>query len=114
MYWTEREASMMIEMLVRRALALAVVGACAFAPPSEASAQQKAGQDGTVHLGEAGTYAACPDGVGYCFTPISPTNPLSISGTFSASLGGFTPSASGARMTPLAVTTSDSSGPLPT
>lgn len=39
--------------------------------------------------------------------------PLPIAGSFSASLGGFTPSASGARMTPLTVTTSDSSGGLP-
>lgn len=46
-----------------------------------------------------------------CFTS---GNPGSVSGTFSASLGGFTPSASGARMTPLSVTTSDSSGSLPT
>lgn len=41
-------------------------------------------------------------------------SPLTISGSFSASVGGFTPSSSGARMTPLTVTTSDSSGPLPT
>src|SRR6185312_16007753 len=46
-----------------------------------------------------------------CFTS---GNPGSVSGTFSASLGGFTPSASGARMTPLSVTTADSSGSLPT
>ncbi len=53
--------------------------------------------------------------------PVSPgggplftsSNPGQIAGSFSASLGGFTPSASGARMTPLAVTTSDSSGTLP-
>jgi hypothetical protein len=37
-----------------------------------------------------------------------------VQGTFSASLGGFTPSVSGARMTPLSVSTSDSSGTLPT
>lgn len=40
--------------------------------------------------------------------------PIPVSGTFSATLGGFTPSASGAKMTQLAVTTSDSSGTLPT
>jgi hypothetical protein len=40
-------------------------------------------------------------------------NPLPVSGTFSASLGGFTPSASGARGTPVTVTTADSSGTLP-
>lgn len=39
---------------------------------------------------------------------------IPVSGTFSATLGGFTPSASGAKMTQLAVTTSDSSGTLPT
>ena len=54
--------------------------------------------------------------------PVSPgggplftsSNPGQIAGSISASLGGYTPSASGARMTPLAVTTSDSSGTLPT
>ncbi len=44
----------------------------------------------------------------------SASNPGHIAGSFSASLGGFTPSASGARMTPFTVTTSDSSGTLPT
>jgi hypothetical protein len=46
--------------------------------------------------------------------PCSATNPLQISGSISASLGGFTPSTSGARGTPFTVTTSDSSGTLPT
>lgn len=46
--------------------------------------------------------------------PCNATTPLQIAGSISASLGGFTPSASGARGTPLAVTTSDSSGNLPT
>jgi hypothetical protein len=40
-------------------------------------------------------------------------NPLPVTGTISATLGGFTPSASGARGTPLTVTTGDSSGTLP-
>lgn len=40
--------------------------------------------------------------------------PIPISGTVTATLGGFTPSASGAKMTQLAVTTSDSTGTLPT
>jgi hypothetical protein len=40
--------------------------------------------------------------------------PWPVTGTFTASLGGFTPSATGARMTPLTVTTSDSSTTLPT
>lgn len=47
-------------------------------------------------------------------TPVSNSNPLPVSASVSASISGFTPSASGARMTPLAVTTADSSGPLPT
>jgi hypothetical protein len=46
--------------------------------------------------------------------PCSSGTPLPISGTITASLGGFTPSTSGARMTQLAVTTADSSGNLPT
>ena len=46
--------------------------------------------------------------------PVGSGNPLYIQGTLTASLGGFTPSASGARMTQLSVTTSDSSGTLPT
>jgi len=41
-------------------------------------------------------------------------NPGHVSGSFSASLGGFTPSSSGARMAQLTVTTSDSSQTLPT
>jgi hypothetical protein len=48
------------------------------------------------------------------FAPCNTGNPLPISGAITASLGGFTPSASGARGTPVAVTTSDSSGTLPT
>lgn len=46
--------------------------------------------------------------------PCTASNPLQISGSISASLGGFTPSASGARGTPFSVTTSDSNGTLPT
>jgi hypothetical protein len=45
---------------------------------------------------------------------VGPSNPLPISGSFSATLSPFTPSASGARGTPVTVTTVDSSGPLPT
>jgi len=37
-----------------------------------------------------------------------------VTGTFTATLGGFTPSTSGARGTPISVTTADSSGALPT
>ena len=39
--------------------------------------------------------------------------PVPVTGTFTASLGGFTPSSSGARGTPLSVTTSGTSGSLP-
>jgi hypothetical protein len=35
---------------------------------------------------------------GGCLGPVSASNPLPVSGNFTASLGGFTPSASGARM----------------
>lgn len=45
--------------------------------------------------------------------PISSSNPMPVTGSFSASLGGFTPSSSGARGTPISVTTADSSGTLP-
>lgn len=44
----------------------------------------------------------------------SSTNPVPVSGSFSATVSGFTPSASSFRMTPLTVTTSDSSATLPT
>lgn len=54
-----------------------------------------------------------PNSPTHCAAPDSSGN-LPITGTISASLGGFTPSASGARMTPLSVTTADSSGNLPT
>ncbi len=48
------------------------------------------------------------------FQPCSSTWPLAVSASVSASVTGFTPSAAGARGTPLSVTTSDSSGNLPT
>lgn len=51
---------------------------------------------------------------GSVWAPCSASNPMFISGSFSATLSPFTPSASGARGTPVAVTTSDSSGTLPT
>ena len=44
----------------------------------------------------------------------SATNPIPVTGSFSATVSGFTPSASSFRMTPLTVTTSDSSATLPT
>lgn len=45
---------------------------------------------------------------------VSAANPLPVTGTFSATLGGFQPSAAGARGTPLSVTVADSTGTLPT
>lgn len=46
--------------------------------------------------------------------PCVSSNPLAVNASVSASVSGFTPSTSGARATPLTVTTSDSSGTLPT
>src|SRR6185437_1417070 len=58
--------------------------------------------------------AVCdPNNPQHCAAPDGSGN-VPITGTITASLGGFTPSASGARMTPLSVTTADSSGSLPT
>ena len=54
-----------------------------------------------------------PNAPSHCIAPDASGN-VPITGTITASLGGFTPSASGARMTPITVTTSDSSGTLPT
>ena len=54
--------------------------------------------------------------VGPCQGPIGAANPLpvTLSAPVSATIAGFTPSASGARMTPISVNTSSISGPLPT
>src|SRR6185312_3489637 len=58
--------------------------------------------------------AVCdPNNPQHCAAPDGSGN-VPITGTITASLGGFTPSASGARMRPLSVTTADSSGSLPT
>jgi hypothetical protein len=54
-----------------------------------------------------------PNNPTHCVAPDASGN-MPVTGTFSASLGGFTPSASGARGTPVTVLTSDSSGTLPT
>lgn len=83
--------------------------ALALALASSAASATTAGQ--TVPGYE--TTSGCPSqSTTPCFVPYGSTVP--VSGTFTASLGGFTPSTSGARMTPLTVTTSDSSGTLPT
>jgi hypothetical protein len=75
-------------------------------------------------LGSIGTALAGQESDTFCFVsgavspnnwvPCSASTPLQIAGSISASLGGFTPSTSGARGTPFTVTTSDSSGTLPT
>lgn len=54
-----------------------------------------------------------PNNPTHCAAPDASGN-LPVTGTITASLGGFTPSASGARMTTLTVTVADSSGTLPT
>lgn len=48
------------------------------------------------------------------WTPCQNSNPLAVSASVSASITPFLPSTSGSRGTPLSVTTSDSSGNLPT
>lgn len=56
-------------------------------------------------------YFYAPSGVK---TPVGSDNPFPVTGNISASLSPFTPGLSGARGTPLTVTTADSSGNLPT
>lgn len=69
-------------------------------------------------LANAPSYAQAPATVKLCFgqpcAAVTPSNPLPVNASVSATVGGFTPSAAGARGTPLTVTTSDSSGTLPT
>lgn len=79
--------------------ALALVGAVALSSPGYAQAPA------TVKL--------CVQNGTTC-TPVNPSNPLPVDATVSASVGGFQPSASGARGTPLTVTIADSTGTLPT
>lgn len=43
-----------------------------------AASQQKMGLDGIVHPSWLGTYAACADNIGFCFTPIGGGNPLPV------------------------------------
>lgn len=61
-----------------------------------------------------GEVLMCVNGSGQAVPCGTSGTPLQVAGTLTASLGGFTPSASGARGTPITVTTSDSSGSLPT
>jgi hypothetical protein len=56
----------------------------------------------------------CFTGVAPWWAPCTAANPLAVSASVTASVSGFQPSASGARGTPVSVTTSDSSGTLPT
>lgn len=48
-----------------------------------------------------------------CTAPVSSTNPLPVSGTFSASFSGFQPSATGSVGTPITATTGGAAGSLP-
>jgi hypothetical protein len=71
-------------------------------------------QPANAQIGPGNANLQCPTSTPGVWTPCGGSaNPIFVQGTFSASLGGFTPSASGARMTALSVTTSDSSGTLP-
>jgi hypothetical protein len=71
-------------------------------------------QPANAQIGPGNANLQCPTSTPGVWTPCGGSaNPIFVQGTFSASLGGFTPSASGARMTALSVTTSDSSGNLP-
>lgn len=54
----------------------------------------------------------CPNGGGTCSGPVSSTNPMPVTGSFSATLSGFAPG--GAYATPLSVTTSSARVALPT
>lgn len=51
---------------------------------------------------------------GNCTAPVSSSNPLPVSGTFSASFSGFQPSATGSVATPIIATTGGATGALPT
>ena len=85
-------------MRTRRLLLAALFVAATSILPGVASAQW------------AGNYIGIADSSG----PITGSNPLPVSGTFSASLSGFQPSASGAYGTPISVTSSGVTGTLPT
>ena len=94
----------MIKKLALAAITLACLSAHAWA-------QTYRDSGGTVVPGVVPLSGCTSSGV--CTGPVTSGNPLPVTGTFTASLGGFTPSTTGARMTPLAVTTSDSSTTLP-
>jgi hypothetical protein len=51
---------------------------------------------------------------GNCTAPVSSTNPLPVSGAFSATFSGFQPSATGSVGTPITATTAGAAGSLPT
>jgi hypothetical protein len=92
-------------------LALALVASLiAFACPAVAQSEFKTPAAGKTVVG---FQVMCQNGSNQAVPCGSASNPLQIAGTFSAALGGFTPSLSGARGTPISVTVADSSGPLP-
>jgi len=96
-----------------RRLILAALAACAFACSAQAQDHSfptpgNATVGGNVQMCLNSSGNAVPVSSGTC------ANPAQVAGTFTASLGGFTPSTSGARGTPLSVTTADTNGALPT
>lgn len=95
----------------RLRLAVAVASLMTFVSPAMAQNEFKTPTQGKTVVG---FQIMCQNPSGQAIPCGDATTPLQITGTFSAALGGFTPSASGARGTPVAVTTGDSSGTLPT
>ena len=107
---------MMGDLTMRRillaAVAAALLAAPAFAQSTRPLQTYPAVQAPTTRV-VTGAVMSYIDGSGNA-QPVDATHPMYVTGSFTASLGGFTPSASAARGTPLSVTTSDSSGNLPT
>lgn len=98
-------------------VAALLAGQQAWAAPPTASGSPPVYDTGGQGKSQAGatSIVGLENGTGsQCLVGSDSTCESPISGSFSASLGGFTPSASGARMAQLSVTTSDSSGTLPT
>lgn len=95
-----------------RNLKLAIVAALlAYACPAFAQNEFKTPTSGKTVVG---LQIMCQNASAQAVPCGDATTPLQIAGTFSAALGGFTPSLSGARGTPVTVTVADSSGTLPT
>jgi hypothetical protein len=95
----------MLKNVLRAVRSLAFAAVLAAAP---ALAQTYKDSGGTTVPGFV-PLAGCTAG-GNCAGPLSASNPLPVTGTFSASLGGFTPTSVG---TPIAATISGATGTLP-